>query len=368
MMRPPLPLDLPFIHRCLELAEGPAAAVSPNPLVGAVITLNNQMVAEGYHQACGSAHAEVNALEEWKAYLQIHQLDGEAAKAATLYISLEPCNHQGRTPPCTDAILASGIGTVVFACTDPHPLVQGRGLQRLLEANLEIRGPVLEKEARWMNRRFETTVHHQRPYIVLKWARTADGYLDQGEQGPGPKISGSLAQKWVHGLRRQQAALLVGARTVLVDDPILDARLAGPPHPRIAVAGDSRPLPMDLQVLRKVPQPLWLPWPSAPYSLAGWHEILLEAGLNSLLVEGGLKTLELFLNEGCWDEIHVLENPTLRFGKGTPAPPEPENPLVHLQLGTDRYRVYLHPGWVPGQNAPDLNYLREHFIPQTSLT
>jgi len=376
MMRPPLPSDFPFIRRCLELAERPAAAVTPNPLVGAMITLDNQVVAEGYHKACGLAHAEVNALEEWKAYLQIHQLGEEAAAAATLYISLEPCNHQGRTPPCTDAILESGIGTVVYACTDPHPLVQGRGLERLRTAGLQVRGPVLEKEARWMNRRFETMVHQNRPYTLLKWARTADGYLDQGENGPGPRISGPQAQRWVHRLRREQAALLVGARTLLLDNPILDARLAGPPHPRIAVAGDSRPWPLNLQVLQRNPQPLRLPWPTdgpsgsgptkSPEGLKSWHKTLLDEGLNSVLVEGGAKTLEHFLQEGCWDEIHVIENPHMLTGKGTPAPAEPQSPLFSGNLGTDLYRVYLHPDWVPGQNAPDLDYLRDHFSPQLS--
>jgi len=363
-----------MMRRCLELALIPGSAVSPNPLVGALITLDNQIVAEGFHQACGSAHAEVHALQAWKSYLQKHQLGDGAAASATLYISLEPCNHQGRTPPCTEAILASGIGTVVFACTDPHPLVQGRGLERLLAAGLQVRGPLLEKEARWMNRRFETAVHQNRPYIVLKWARTADGYLDQGDNGPGPRISGPQAQKWVHRLRREQAALLVGARTLVRDNPILDARLAGPPHPRLVVAGDSRPWPPDLQVMQREPQPLLLPWPpdstsdsqtaKNPSGLESWHKKLLTEGLNSVLVEGGAKTLERFLCNGCWDEIHVIENPQMRTGKGTPAPVETQIPLFRGPLGSDLYRVYLHPNWVPGQNAPDLDYLRDHFRPQ----
>jgi len=356
------PEDLPWMQQCLDLATLAGSAVSPNPLVGAVITLDQRIVAKGYHPACGSPHAEVFALDAWRDFLRQENLGAETADYATLYVSLEPCNHHGRTPPCTDAILESGLGTVVIACSDPHPLVQGRGIQRLVEAGVRVRGPVLEKEARWMNRRFETMVHQKRPYTVLKWAQSADGFLDRGDGGPGPKISGEVSQKRVHRLRQEQAALLVGAKTLVRDNPLLDARLLGPPNPRVVVAGDDRPWPMGLQVLQRDPPPLRLPWPKSPSPpVSQWQLALLETGLHSVLVEGGTQTLNAFLQSDQWDEIHVLENPLLRWGQGTIAPVVPQHPLYQGNLGNDRYRVYLHPTWVPGQNAPDLTYLRDHF-------
>lgn len=357
-----LPEDLPWMQQCLDLAKLAGSAVSPNPLVGALITLDNRLVAKGYHPACGSPHAEVYALEAWRTFLRQENLKENKAAEATLYVSLEPCNHHGRTPPCTEAILAAGIGTVVFACSDPHPLVQGRGIQRLLEAGVRVRGPVFEKEARWMNRRFETMVHQNRPYTVLKWARSADGYLDRGDGGPGPKITGGVSQQHTHRLRQEQAAILVGARTLVRDNPHLDARILGPPHPRVVVVGDERPWPQNLHVLQRDPPPLRLSWPKLPHSpVPSWHQTLLANGLHSVLVEGGFHTLNTFLQSSQWDEVHVLENPLLRWGQGTPAPIEPQNPIYNGKLGDDLYRVYLHPAWVPGQNAPDWDYLRDHF-------
>jgi len=335
-MLPPLEGDLRWMRRCLELAERPGAAVEPNPRVGAVLVYGDKILAEGAHTGYGKAHAEVEALTALKRAMHEGRVSVEEAAGATLYVSLEPCNHQGKTPPCTKAILEAGIHKVVVGALDPHPLVQGRGLACLLQAGLEVRGPVLESACRRTNRHFEINCSQHRPYFTLKWAQSTDGFLDFGGTGPGPTLSSPLAGLHTHRLRREHSAILVGARTLLRDNPNLQAWRLGPPHPRVVVAADSRPLSPDLKVFQRTPAPLILPWDS----WQEWPALLLEQGLGSVLVEGGAATLNAFLGHNLWDEIHCWTHPDLLAGKGTKAP---SLPLGRMQSTHDPALSIVYP-------------------------
>lgn len=340
---PALPEDYVWMRRCLELASKPCSSVSPNPLVGALLVQNSKIVGQGAHLRAGGEHAEIHALQEWQKSTLGHRSNPEGTAAPTLYVSLEPCNHHGKTPPCTEAILNSGIQTVVFGCSDPHPLVSGAGILRLLDAGLVVRGPVLEQECRWMNRRFEMACRRERPYVVLKWAMSADGFLDDGGPGPGARISGPLTSLITHQLRRQQAAILIGARTLIQDDPDLRAWRLGGPHPRVIVASDGHSLGGPYKALSRKPEPIFVDWlkTSSPLELAhSWCKELMQRGLHSLLVEGGRKTLDIFLQSGVWDEIHVFQDPALNLHRGTPAPQPPCQPATEKKVGKDIYRIY----------------------------
>ena len=342
---PHLHQDIPWMRRCLELARAPGSSVNPNPLVGAILVQNNKIVGQGAHLRWGSAHAEIHALQQWQTHAESINLAEAKGALPTLYVSLEPCNHHGRTPPCTDSIIDAGIPTVVFGCTDPHPLVSGAGIDRLLRAGIKVRGPVLENECRWMNRRFETACRSNRPYVILKWAMSADGFLDKGEPGPGPRISGPLSSLITHQMRREQAAIMVGARTLVQDDPDLRAWRLGNPHPRVVIASDGRSLETQLRCLAREPEPLMLSWPRpcpAEDLVQSWCNTLMEQRLHSVLVEGGRKTLDIFLSTGIWDEIHVFQNPHLNLHQGTPAPQAPGNPVKEEKVGQDTYRIYLN--------------------------
>ncbi|MBM3935817.1 MAG: bifunctional diaminohydroxyphosphoribosylaminopyrimidine deaminase/5-amino-6-(5-phosphoribosylamino)uracil reductase RibD [Sphingomonadales bacterium] len=341
---PPVHQDFLWMRRCLEIARIPGSSVSPNPLVGALIVQNHKIIGQGAHLRWGSAHAEIHALQQWRSNRLSHNSAANGEGMPTLYISLEPCNHQGKTPPCTEAIIDAGIQSVVFGCNDPHPLVSGAGINRLLQAGIMVRGPVLEKECRWMNRRFETACRRNRPYVILKWAMSADGFLDNGEPGPGPRISGPLASLITHQLRREQAAIMVGAQTLIKDDPDLRAWRLGDPHPRVVIASDGRSMDGPYRAFARIPEPLVLFWPQpcrAEDLVKAWCDTLMEQRLNSLLVEGGRKTLDIFLNSGIWDEIHIFQNQELNLHHGTPAPYPPCDPIREEKVGKDTYRIYL---------------------------
>ncbi len=342
---PPCPEDSLWMRRCLEIARIPGSSVSPNPLVGALIVQNQKVRGQGAHLRWGSAHAEVHALQQWQTNHFAHNSPANGEDAPTLYVTLEPCNHQGRTPPCTEAIINAGIQSVVFGCKDPHPLVSGAGINRLLQAGIMVRGPVLEKECQWMNRRFETACLRNRPYVILKWAMSADGFMDNGGPGPGPRISGPLASLITHQLRREQAAILVGAQTLIQDDPDLRSWRLGEPHPRVVIASDTRPMVGSHRAFARNLEPLVLFWPrSCPEEdLAQvWCKSLMEQRLNSLLVEGGRKTLDIFLKSGVWDEIHVFQNSNLILHQGTIAPHLPCKPVKEERVDRDTYRIYRH--------------------------
>jgi len=208
-----------YMARCLQLAKNGFGKVAPNPMVGSVIVCDGKIIGEGYHQKCGEAHAEVNAIAS--------VIDQSLLKHSTLYVNLEPCSHHGKTPPCSDLMIEKGIPHVVVGSTDPHALVNGTGLDRLRKAGIKVQTGVLEKECDILNKRFFTFHKKQRPYIILKWAQSADGFIDkerkEGEQGVN-WITAPSTKKITHLWRSQEAAILVGTNTALIDNPELSTR------------------------------------------------------------------------------------------------------------------------------------------------
>ena len=303
-------IDRMYMRRCLQMAESALLTARPNPMVGAVIVAQGRIIGEGYHIRCGGPHAEVNA------FAAVSAADEPLLHDATLYVSLEPCAHQGRTPPCADLIVRKGVRRVVVGCVDPFAKVQGRGIQRLREAGIEVTVGVLEEECRWLNRRFFTFHEQHRPYIILKWAQTADGFLD--DHGRAAAISSPFTRMLVHQLRAQCDAIVVGRVTEEREHPQLTVRHWAGPSPHKMVLSHDHGLE---RIIETCCRDQWL----------------------SLLVEGGRRTLDTFLSAGLWDELRV-ETGLLATSGGTPAPGIPrEARLVQREL-IDGHLIasYLH--------------------------
>ena len=290
-----------YMRRCLQLARCGRLNAKPNPMVGAVLTshlspLTSRIIGEGYHVRCGEGHAEVNAFASVKAE------DESLLKEATLYVSLEPCSHYGKTPPCADLIIKKGVKRVVVGCIDEFAEVQGRGIRKLQDAGIDVTVGVLEEECRELNRRFFTFHRLHRPYIILKWAQTANGFID--DNGKAISISSPFTQMLSHKLRSEEDAILVGRVT--------DER----EHPQLTVRHWVGPSPKRLVIDRQHPLNL---------------ESLYHHNIQSLIVEGGRKTLDSFLAQSLWDEIRVETNTTLTVTGGTRAPHLPANARVLSQ-------------------------------------
>ena len=288
---PQTSIDERYMHRCLELASHGLLTCRPNPMVGAVIVARERIIGEGYHRRCGEGHAEVNA------FASVTQADESLLPEATIYVSLEPCAHYGKTPPCADLIVSKGVRRVVVGCVDPFAKVQGRGIQKIRDAGIEVTVGVLEKECRWLNRRFFTFHQHQRPYITLKWAQTADGFLD--DHGKAAMISTPYSQMLVHQLRAEHDAILVGRVTEEREHPRLDVRRWSGPNPVKMVLSHDHDIDAILAECR-------------------------ERQLLSLLVEGGRQTLQSFIDRRLFDEIRI-ETGNCVVGGGTPVPTLPDD-------------------------------------------
>ena len=306
------------MQRCLQLAANGLGHVRPNPLVGCVIVgEDGKIISEGFHQEYGHNHAERNALLR----------DGDY-RDATLYVNLEPCSHYGKTPPCADLIIEKGIRRVVCCNDDPNPLVAGNGFRKLEAAGIEVVRHVLEKEGRELNRRFFTFMEQKRPYVILKWAESADGFtapdfLTEKTEGNRIRINSddSVRAYWLstqrqnrlnHRWRTEEAAILVGSETYLRDHPSLTARHYLGPQPQPVVL-DRR------NRLTDVPDH-WLHLHTQTIEDA--LEALYEAKLQSVIVEGGRKVLDAFIESGLYDEVRILRSPQT-LGSGLPAPEIP---------------------------------------------
>ena len=284
-----------FMRRCLQLARCGRQGAHPNPMVGAVIvSAGGRIIGEGYHVRCGEGHAEVNA------FASVSDADEPLLPQATMYVSLEPCSHWGKTPPCADLIVSRGVRRVVVGCQDDFAQVQGRGIQRLRDAGISVTVGVLEEECRWLNRHFFTFHRLHRPYIILKWAQTANGFIDDG--GRALAISSDFTQMLCHKLRSEVDAIAVGRVTDEREHPRLNVRhWVGDRTPlRIVLSHDN---PLDLRTLH-------------------------DKGVQSLLVEGGATTLRTFIASGQWDELRVETNTKLTVPFGTPAPQMPSSAAV----------------------------------------
>lgn len=308
--------DINFMQRALYLAHRGAGHVAPNPLVGAVLVHEGRIIGEGWHKKFGAAHAEVNCIES------VPQKDVAFIKSSTLYVSLEPCAHYGKTPPCAELIIKHKIPKVVIACVDTFSEVAGKGIDMLRAAGIEVILGVCEAEARQMNKRFFTFHEKKRPFIILKWAQSADGFIAP-EQGKKVMLSNASAQRYVHKMRREEAAILVGYRTALLDDPMLTDRYFGGPQPLRVVLDRARELPADLN-LKKDGGPTIVFNDSLSEQIDNCRYIKLEdqdinmilahlyrSGINSLIVEGGSRTLAAFIENDLWDEAHIIRTPVI---------------------------------------------------------
>ena len=318
--------DEKYMRRCLDLARLGAYYVAPNPMVGAVLVrADGLIIGEGFHQHYGGPHAEVECLRDVEA-------SACAGQNTTLYVSLEPCSHWGKTPPCADLIVSRsrelGIRRVVAGCTDPNPQVAGRGIEILRAAGIEVTAGVLEQECRELNKRFFCLQEKKRPYVTLKWAQSADGYIDgprtNGEKKP-VVISNALTKQLVHKLRAENMAILIGSGTALMDNPrLMTTHWSGRNPIRVLLDRRGR-VPHDYNIFSKEAQTIVL------YEEQNWQEAVArlgETGIHSVLVEGGATLLNHILQTGIWDEMHVEVNPHQKLGGGTPAPavslpPEP---------------------------------------------
>ena len=287
-------IDELYMHRCLQLARCGRQNAKPNPMVGAVIVaplnsplspFTSKIIGEGYHARCGEGHAEVNA------FTSVKTEDELLLKEATMYVSLEPCSHYGKTPPCADLIIKKGVKRVVVGCIDEFAEVQGRGINKLREAGIDVTLGVLEEECRALNRRFFTFHRLHRPYIILKWAQTANGFID--DNGRAISVSSPFTQMLSHKLRAEEDAILVGRVTDEREHPQLTVRHWVGPSPRRLILDHQHPLNL---------------------------ESLFHHNIQSIIVEGGRKTLDSFLAQGLWDEIRVETNTKLSVGGGTRAP------------------------------------------------
>lgn len=287
------------MRRCLQLAANGLQGARPNPMVGAVIVANDRIIGEGYHVRCGEGHAEVNA------FASVKPEDEHLLTEATIYVSLEPCAHYGKTPPCADLIIKKGVKRVVVGCVDPFAEVQGRGIEKIRHAGIEVIVGVLEEECRWLNRRFFTYHSKHRPYIILKWAQTANGFID--DHFKPLMISNEQTQMLSHKLRAEEDAILVGHTTFDRDHPQLNVRHWHGSDPKRIVLTHDRPLPQLI-------------------------DDLYQHGIQSLIVEGGRQTHEAFIQAGLWDEIRVEIAP-ISVSEGTRVPQLPSNMrLLHQKV------------------------------------
>lgn len=318
-----------FMEHALNIAEKGLGHVSPNPLVGCVIVKDGVIVSEGYHQKYGEAHAEVNAIACLPK--EINPCD------CTLYVNLEPCSHHGKTPPCADLIIHKGFKKVVISNIDPNPLVSGKGIEKLKQSGVEVITDILKEEGRFLNRRFFTFHEKKRPYVVLKWAQTADGFISKWpvpENRQENMISGEASLRVSHQLRASEDAILIGKNTVITDNPELTSRLAKGKNPIRVILADALPDYQQYKVFNNQSKTIWynaeedlttdlflkVKTDSNPASLGFILNDLYHHKISSVIVEGGSKVLNSFLLEGLWDEKWVFVNPDLYFGRGIKAP------------------------------------------------
>lgn len=318
-----------FMQQALGLAKKGWPNVLPNPMVGCIIVHNDKIVATGYHQNFGGAHAEVNA---------INNLPKEINPAdCTLYVTLEPCSHFGKTPPCANLIIEKGFKRVIVCNLDPNPLVAGKGIEKLKAANIEVITGVLEQEGRNLNKRFFTFFEKSRPYYILKWAQTADGFISRiplplnKEEN---KISGQESQKFVHQIRAEEMGIMVGKNTVLSDNPHLTNRFVEGKNPVRMFIDKDLEVPETYNIYDKQAKTIVfnrvkdeirenIEFIKLNFELNVLSQIsdsLFKKSIQSVLVEGGSRLLNDFIQQNIFDEILIFENPHLKFGTGLKAP------------------------------------------------
>ncbi len=342
-------MDEYYMARCLDLARKGFGATAPNPMVGCVIVCGDRIIGEGYHRACGEAHAEVNALASVK--------DPGLLTDSTLYVNLEPCSHFGKTPPCSGLIIEKMIPRVVIGSLDPNPLVGGKGIRQMEKKGIKVSSGVLEGDCLELNKRFFTFHLKKRPYILLKWARTKDGFIDRHRQEGEPEgvnwITGKEARQWVHKWRSEEQAILVGTRTAAIDNPELTVRNWKGRNPLRLVIDREGKLPDHLNVFNGEADTLvftskpkenrdrvkYIIVPEGHDYITFLLDHLYDQEIQSLLVEGGAALFGSFIGAGLWDEARVFTGDR-NFGKGIPSPELSAGPVEQLFPGGDLLEIY----------------------------
>jgi len=336
-----------FMNRALELAEKASGNTSPNPLVGAVITLNNQIIGEGFHQEHGGPHAEVNAVNSVK--------DKSVLKNASIYVTLEPCSHYGKTPPCAELLVKHKFKEVIICNTDPNPEVAGNGIKLLEKSGIKVTQNVLSEKGEWLNRRFFTSHRKKRPYIILKWAQNQNGFMDSDRKDYTEKINWITSKELkilTHTWRAQEDAILVGVNTVLNDSPNLTTRHAAGSNPLRVVIDLNNRIPSDHAFLKQGVNTIIF---SSEKKIGSsnteyvhvtkkdeLHEFILKElhfrKVNSLIVEGGSFTLKSFIESGLWDEARVLSAEN-SWESGLRAPALSGTEVESFKLGVNRIKT-----------------------------
>lgn len=347
-------INTAFMQRCLDLALSGRMRCRPNPMVGAVLVHKGRIIGEGYHEVYGGPHAEVNCLGSAASE------DRALIPQSTLYVSLEPCCHHGKTPPCTDLIIASGIRQVVVGCRDLAAHVNGQGIARLRAAGVDVHESALSQACRHLNRRFFTLQVKQRPYIILKWAESADGFIAPSLTRHA--LSNAYTNVLVHRWRSEESAIWVGYRTALTDAPALTVRLTEGPNPCRLVYDRDADLPPTLPLFNDEARTLWFNHRQSsqqgllqqimvsdtdPYGTI--LKELYQRGLDSVLVEGGAGLHAALIRQQLWDEIRLIRTPHV-LGEGIPSAALPAEALLNRTEPSDTDRIdYYFPK--PGTHA-----------------
>lgn len=335
-----------FMQRALDLAQLSIGAVSPNPMVGCVIVHHNKIIGEGRHERYGAAHAEVNAVASVDDPLLISE--------STVYVNLEPCSHFGKTPPCADMLVKHRAKKVVIANTDPNPLVSGKGIEKLKAAGIEVITGILETQGRELNKRFFTFMEKKRPYLILKWAETSDGFIAR-ENFDSKWISNEHSRKLVHKWRSEEDAVLVGTGTALHDNPALTVRDWAGRNPVRIVIDRFGKLPQTLALFDGSQQTIcytthrdesaknleFIKLPETDFITAMLDD-LFKRNIQSVIIEGGATTLSQFIKERLWDEARIFTSPE-QFGSGIAAPKITGNLISRESVFTDTLAIYRNP-------------------------
>ncbi|WP_029037437.1 bifunctional diaminohydroxyphosphoribosylaminopyrimidine deaminase/5-amino-6-(5-phosphoribosylamino)uracil reductase RibD [Salinimicrobium xinjiangense] len=342
-----------YISRCIQLAQNGLGKTYPNPVVGSVIVYNDLIIGEGWHHKAGEPHAEINAVASVK--------DRSLLTKSTIYVSLEPCSHYGKTPPCSNLIIDSGIKRVVIGTVDPFSEVAGKGIKKLMDAGCEVRVGVLEKECRELNKRFFTFHTKQRPYIILKWAQTSDNFIaplpDKSAARKPVWITGKYSQQLVHKWRSEEQAIMVGTNTAVADNPRLNTRLWHGSNPVRVVLDRQLRIPKDSHIFDNSVKTIVLTgkvseersaknviFEQVDFSMdlpQQASDVLFRHEIQSVIIEGGRQTLQAFIDSGLWDEARIFTG-NKTFKEGIKAPEISGKIASETQIELDRLKIYFN--------------------------
>lgn len=317
------------MHRAIQIAKNGLGKTRPNPMVGAVIVYNNKIISEGFTSKYGGNHAEVNAINAVK--------DKSLLQQSTLYVTLEPCSHYGKTPPCSDLIIHYKIPNVVIGCVDDNPEVAGKGIKKLIDSGCKVTVGVLESKCKAHHKRFFTFHNKQRPYIILKWAETNNGFIapaTKNEQKP-IWITNKTSRQLVHKWRAEEQAILVGTNTVIKDNPTLTVRDWTGENPIRVVLDKNNLLSKAYNIFNTEAETLII----KEHSLKETCQYLYKKNINSIIIEGGAKTLQLFIDKELWDEARVFKG-AIEFKEGVKAPVFSGNLISEQTIFNDVLKIY----------------------------